>query len=375
MTLPVIELKPDSRPIPAEQREEVLASPGFGHHFTDHMVTITWTEDAGWHFARLVPYGPLPIDPANLTLHYSQTVFEGLKVFRGPDGNLGAFRPEENARRFQASARRMAMPELPEKTFLAACEALVAQDRAWVPSRPGHSLYLRPFMFATESGLGVRAAREFLFVVIASPTDGYFAGEVRPVSVWVAEEYVRAAPGGTGAAKTGANYAASLMGQAQAAAQGCDQVVWLDALERRWVEEMGAMNLFFVYGERIVTPELTGSLLPGITRASLLTLARDLGYKAEEARVSLQDWRRDSADGSLTEVFACGTAAGVVPVGSVKTALAQWTVGDGRPGEVTMRLRETLRQIQSGAAADPHGWMREMAGADHTAPGRQAARS
>ncbi|GAA1307582.1 putative branched-chain-amino-acid aminotransferase [Planotetraspora silvatica] len=372
MTVPAIEFKPASRPLSAERREEVLTSPGFGHHFTDHMVTITWTEGAGWHPARLVPYGPLPIDPANLTLHYAQTVFEGLKVHRRPDGGLAAFRPEENARRFQASAHRMAMPELPVETFIAACEALVRQDRAWVPSRPGHSLYLRPFMFATESGLGVRAAREFLFVVIASPTDGYFAGEIRPLSVWVAEEYVRAVPGGTGAAKTGANYAASLMGQAQAVAQGCDQVVWLDALERRWVEEMGAMNLFFVHGERIVTPELTGSLLPGITRASLLTLARDLGYEAEEARISLHDWRRDSADGSLTEVFACGTAAGVAPVGSVKTALTQWTVGDGRPGKVTMRLREALGEIQSGAAADTRGWMREMAKAGH--PGRPADR-
>ncbi|GAA4568995.1 branched-chain amino acid aminotransferase [Planotetraspora kaengkrachanensis] len=370
MTLPVIERKPASRPLPAEQREEVLASPGFGDHFTDHMVTITWTEDAGWHRARLVPYGPLPIDPANLTLHYAQTVFEGLKVHRRPGGALAAFRPEDNARRFQASARRMAMPELPVETFVAACEALVQQDRAWVPSHPGHALYLRPFMFATESGLGVRAAREFLFVVIASPTEGYFAGEIRPVSVWVAEDHVRAAPGGTGAAKTGANYAASLMGQAQAAAQGCDQVVWLDALERRWVEEMGAMNLFFVYGERVVTPGLTGTLLPGITRASLLTLARDLGHEAEEARISLQDWRRDSADGSLTEVFACGTAAGVVPVGSVKTAHDRWTVGDGRPGRVTMRLREALRAIQSGTAADTRGWMREMAQTGHRAPGR-----
>ncbi|MEU8822972.1 branched-chain amino acid aminotransferase [Streptomyces sp. NPDC048636] len=360
MTTPTIELKPSSHPLSDAERERILASPGFGRHFTDHMVTIKWTEGRGWHDAQLVPYAALPLDPANMTLHYAQTIFEGLKAYRQPDGTVATFRPEQNAERFQASARRMAMPELPVETFIAACDALVTQDRAWVPGTGEESLYLRPFMFATEVGLGVRPANEYLFVVIASPAGAYFPGGVKPVSVWLSEEYVRAAPGGTGAAKAGGNYAASLVAQAQAADQDCDQVVWLDAIERRWIEEMGGMNLYFVYGDRIVTPELSGSLLPGITRASLLRIAADLGHEVTEGRISVDDWREGNADGSLTEVFACGTAAVITPVGSVKSARGSWTVGDGEPGEVTMKLRRALLDIQTGAAPDTHGWMHRL---------------
>ncbi|MDX2643601.1 branched-chain amino acid aminotransferase [Streptomyces sp. PA03-1a] len=362
MTTPTIELKPSSRPLPAAQREAILASPGFGRHFTDHMVTIRWTEGRGWHDAELVPYAPLSIDPANMTLHYAQTIFEGLKAYRQPDGSVATFRPEANAERFQASARRLAMPELPVETFLAAVDALVTQDEAWVPSQGEQSLYLRPFMFATEVGLGVRPANEYLFMVIASPAGAYFPGGVKPVSVWLSEEYVRAAPGGTGAAKAGGNYAASLVAQAQAIEHGCDQVVWLDAIERRWIEEMGGMNLYFVYGDTIVTPELTGSLLPGITRASLLRIAADLGYEVREGRISVDDWKNGNADGSLTEVFACGTAAVITPVGSVKSTRADWTVGDGEPGEVTMKLRKALLDIQTGQSPDTHGWMHPLGG-------------
>ncbi|WP_431776965.1 branched-chain amino acid aminotransferase [Streptomyces cucumeris] len=360
MTTPTIELKPSSHPLSDAERERILANPGFGRHFTDHMVTVRWTEGRGWHDAQLVPYAALPLDPANMTLHYAQTIFEGLKAYRQPDGTVATFRPEQNAERFQASARRMAMPELPVETFIAACDALVTQDRAWVPGTGEESLYLRPFMFATEVGLGVRPANEYLFVVIASPAGAYFPGGVRPVSVWLSEEYVRAAPGGTGAAKAGGNYAASLVAQAQAAEQGCDQVVWLDAIERRWIEEMGGMNLYFVYGDRIVTPELSGSLLPGITRASLLRIAADLGHEVSEGRISVDDWREGNADGSLTEVFACGTAAVITPVGSVKSARGSWTVGDGEPGAVTMKLRRALLDIQTGAAPDTHGWMHRL---------------
>ncbi|EFL22984.1 branched-chain-amino-acid transaminase [Streptomyces himastatinicus ATCC 53653] len=360
MTTPSIELKPSSHPLSDAEREEILASPGFGRHFTDHMVTIKWTEGRGWHEAQLVPYAPLSLDPANMTLHYAQTIFEGLKAYRQPDGTVATFRPEQNAERFQASARRMAMPELPVDLFLAACDALVTQDRAWVPGSGEESLYLRPFMIASEVGLGVRPANEYLFVVIASPAGAYFPRGVHPVSVWLSEEYVRAAPGGTGTAKAGGNYAASLVAQAQAAEQGCDQVVWLDAIERRWIEEMGGMNLYFVYGNRIVTPELSGSLLPGITRASLLRIAEDLGYEVAEGRISVDDWRAGNEDGSLTEVFACGTAAVITPVGSVKSARASWTVGDGQPGEVTTKLRKALLDIQTGAAPDPHGWLHRV---------------
>ncbi|MFD5508018.1 branched-chain amino acid aminotransferase [Streptomyces sp. NPDC127051] len=360
MTTPTIELKPSSNPLSDAEREAILASPGFGRHFTDHMVTIKWTEGRGWHDAELVPYAPLSMDPANMTLHYAQTIFEGLKAYRQPDGTVASFRPQANAERFQTSARRMAMPELPADLFIEACDALIKQDSAWVPSSGEASLYLRPFMFASEVGLGVRPANEFLFMVIASPAGAYFPGGVKPVSVWLSEEYVRAVKGGTGAAKTGGNYAASLVAQAQAAEQGCDQVVWLDAVEHRWIEEMGGMNLYFVYGDRIVTPELTGSLLPGITRDSLLTIARDLGYTAEEGRISTEDWKRDNENGTLTEVFACGTAAVITPVGSVKSERANWTQGTGEPGEVTMKLRKALLELQTGRTADTHGWMHPL---------------
>ncbi|MFI9582463.1 branched-chain amino acid aminotransferase [Streptomyces sp. NPDC052236] len=361
MTTPTIELKPSAHPLSDAERSAILANPGFGRHFTDHMVTIKWTEGRGWHDAQLVPYAPLAIDPANMTLHYAIEIFEGLKAYRRPDGSVATFRPEANAARFQKSARRLAMPELPIETFIEACDVLVQQDKAWVPAHGGEeSLYLRPFMIANEVGLGVRPANEYLFIVIACPAGAYFPGGVKPVSVWLSENYVRAVPGGMGDAKTGGNYAASLLAQAEAAEKGCDQVVWLDALEHKWVEEMGGMNLYFVYGDRIVTPELTGSLLAGITRDSLLTLAKDLGYEAEEGRISTDQWQRDTENGTLTEVFACGTAAVITPVGSVKSMGGDWTQGDGQPGEVTMKLRKGLLDIQTGVAEDPHGWMHQL---------------
>lgn len=358
------DITPSAQPLPDAEREAVLANPGFGRHFTDHMVTIKWAEGKGWHDAQVEPYASLQLDPANMTLHYAQSIFEGLKAFRQVDGSVAAFRPDANARRFQRSARRMAMPELPVETFVEACELLVRQDAAWVPASGEQALYLRPFMFATEVGLGVRPADEFLFMVIASPAGAYFSGGIQPVSVWLSEEYTRAAPGGTGEAKCAGNYAASLVAQAEAAGHGCDQVVWLDAVEHRFVEEMGGMNLYFVQGRgedaRVVTPELTGTLLPGITRDSLLTIASDLGYETGEIRLTTEDWQRGNEDDSITEVFACGTAAAITPVGSVKSARAQWTVGDGQPGEITMRLRERLLDIQTGKSEDLHGWLHPL---------------
>jgi branched-chain amino acid aminotransferase len=297
-------------------------------------------------------------------LHYGQEIFEGLKAYRHTDGSIKSFRPEANAERFRRSARRMAMPELPDELFLGSLRELVAVDGRWVPEEDEESLYLRPFMLATEVGLGVRPANEYLYLVIASPAGSYFASGIKPVSVWLSHEYVRAAPGGTGAAKFGGNYAASLVAQAQAAEQGCDQVVWLDALERRWVEEMGGMNLFFVFGSgasaRLVTPALTGTLLPGVTRDSPLTLAGDLGYTAEEGKLSTDEWREGCASGALTEVFACGTAAVITPVGAVDSDKGGWTVGDGNPGPVSMRLRKQLMAIQTGRAQDTHGWMHRL---------------
>src|SRR5215472_6209679 len=314
---------------------------------------------------RLEPYGPLTLAPATQVFHYAQEIFEGLKAYRQSSGPIVAFRPQANAARFNRSAVRMAMPELPEAAFVRAIELLVAQDRDWVPASEGHSLYLRPFMIATHVGLGVnQPSPSYLFVLIASPAASYFANGIKPVSVWLADEYTRAAPGGTGAAKTGGNYAAAFAGQLQALEHGCDQVVWLDAVEHRWVEEMGGMNLFFVYGSgseaRIMTPALTGTLLPGITRDALLTLAPELGIPASEDRISVADWRSGCESGEISEVFACGTAAVITPVGSIKGSAGGWTVGDGSPGPVSMRLREELLGIQFGHLADPHGWVHKI---------------
>ena len=352
---------------PADQRvnradrEKLLADPGFGRIFTEHMVRILWNREAGWHDAELVPYSPLTLDPGTSVLHYAQAVFEGLKAFRQADGGVAAFRATAHAARFRSSARRLALPELPEETFLDAIDLLLDVDHEWVPSAPDHSLYLRPIMFASEVSLSVHPSTEVTFLLIASPSGSYFPRGVKPVTVWLSEDFSRAAPGGTGAAKTGGNYAGGLLAQAQAAEHGCDQVVWLDSHEHRWVEEMGGMNLCFVFGRgdgaRVMTPALTGTLLPGITRDSLLILGRDLGYVTEEGKISIEEWRTGCEEGSLTEVFACGTAAVITPVGAVKYEHGSWTVGDGGAGPVSMRLRQALVDVQRGAAPDPHEWL------------------
>jgi branched-chain amino acid aminotransferase len=357
-----IELHPSDHPTSAGDRHAILADPGFGKHPTDHMVRATWTADEGWHDARLVPYGPLSLDPATNFLHYGQAIFEGLKAYRYADGTIRTFRPIQNAERFANSARRLAMAELPTELFIGSIEALVRQDREWVPSGQEKSLYLRPFMLGTEVGLGVRPASEYEYLLIASPAGAYFPRGLKPVSVWLSDDYVRAAPGGTGEAKCAGNYAASLVAQAEAAQHGCDQVVWLDAVERQWIEEMGGMNLYFVLGSgdsaRLLTPELTGSLLPGITRASLLTVAEDLGIRAEEGRISVEQWREGCANGEISEVFACGTAAVITPVGEVKSRTSgAWKVGEAGTGPVTMRLRQALLDIQTGTAPDRHNWL------------------
>ncbi|MGH3804127.1 MAG: branched-chain amino acid aminotransferase, partial [Pseudonocardiaceae bacterium] len=330
-------LRPSLHVASDAERAAKLVSPGFGAVFTDHMVTIDYDEGRGWHDAQLVPYGPLALDPATAVLHYAQAVFEGLKAYHLPDGAVGLFRPECNARRLANSCRRLAIPELPEELFLESIRVLVEQDHAWVPKADDTSLYLRPFCFANEYFLGVRPAKRYRYILIASPVSGYFSNGVAPVSVWLSTDYTRAAPGGTGEAKCAGNYAASLVAQAQAAEHGCDQVVWLDSAEHRWVEEMGGMNLFFVFTDSdgavtLVTPELSGSLLPGITRDSLLKLAPDFGYRVSERRISTDEWRAGVESGQLTEVFACGTAATITPVGTVKSEQGQFQVGDGQPG-------------------------------------------
>jgi branched-chain amino acid aminotransferase len=352
-------------PMAAAEREQILAAPRFGEVFTDHMVTIRWSTGDGWHDAGLHPYGPFSLDPATSVFHYAQEIFEGLKAYRQDGGAIVAFRPHSNAERFNRSAARMAMPQLPPDVFVRSLELLVGQDREWVPTAAEHSLYLRPFMIATQRGLGVNSpSSAYTFAVIASPAAAYFASGVRPVSVWLSREYTRAAPGGTGEAKCGGNYASAFAGQRQAMDHGCDQVVWLDAFEHRWVEEMGGMNLFFVFGTgpqaRIMTPALTGTLLPGITRDTLLTLGPDLGVPAEEGKISVEQWRDGCESGELTEVFACGTAAVITPVGKVKGAGGEWVISGGTPGPVTMRLREELLGIQYGHRPDPHGWVHKI---------------
>ena len=357
------DIRPSAHPVPAADREAVLAAPGFGQVFTDHMITLRWSAERGWYDGRLEPYGPFTLDPATSVFHYSQEFFEGLKAYRQDNGSITMFRPDANAARFNRSAVRMAMPELPEETFVRALELLVTQDRDWVPAGEGNSLYLRPFMIATQRGLGVNhPSNEYLFCVIASPAASYFGGtgQPKPVTVWLSEDYTRAAPGGTGGVKTGGNYAAAFVAQQQAVDRGCDQVVWLDAAEHRWVEEMGGMNLFFVRPDLITTPPLTGTLLPGITRDSLLRLAPDLGVTARQERISIEQWQAQCASGELTEVFACGTAAVITPVGRVKSESAEWVIADGEPGPVTMRLRDELIGIQYGRCADPFGWVHKV---------------
>jgi branched-chain amino acid aminotransferase len=359
------EILPSQNTVPAAERERILEAPAFGQVFTDHMITLRWTAGRGWHDGKLEPYAPFALDPATAVFHYAQELFEGLKAYRQDSGSIVMFRPQANAARFTAGCCRMAMPQLPEETFLRALELLVTQDKEWTPRGEGNSLYLRPFMIATQRSLGVNhPSKEFLFCVIASPSGAYF-GATKTVKVWLSEDYSRAAPGGTGAVKCGGNYAAAFVAQQQAVEKGCDQVVWLDAAEHRWVEEMGGMNLYFVQGSgssaRIMTPTLTGTLLPGITRDSLLTLAPKLGIPAAEGRISVAEWRQACADGEITEVFACGTAAVVTPVGAVDGPSGGWTIADGNPGPVTTRLREELIGIQYGHRPDPFGWIYKVA--------------
>jgi branched-chain amino acid aminotransferase len=328
---------------------------------------VKWADGRGWYDHQVVPYGPIALDPATMVLHYGQEIFEGLKAYQQPDGSVASFRPDANAARFRSSAVRLGMPQLPDELFLGSLRELLTADRAWMPPAGGEkSMYLRPFMIATEVGLGVKPSAEYLYMVIASPAGAYFPGGVKPVDVWLCTDYTRAAPGGTGTAKCGGNYAASLLPQAQAADHGCHQVAYLDAVERTWVEEMGGMNLFYVFGSgesvEVVTPELSGSILAGVTRDSLLVLAKELGCQVTERRISAREWLEGCADGRITEVFACGTAAVITPVGRVKHNDGEVVVADGQPGPVTTRLRELLTAIQRGSAPDTHSWMHTLVG-------------
>ena len=359
---PSFVFEPTATPVPAAARAELLTDPGFGRVFTDHMAIARYQAGKGWHDARVTAREALTIDPASSVLHYAQEIFEGLKAYRRPDGGAALFRPDANAHRFNRSARRMAMPDLPEAMFLDSIRALVRADRAWIPETEDGALYLRPFMFASEVFLGVKPASEYLYIVMASAVGAYFKGGAPAISLWVTREYTRAAPGGTGEAKCGGNYATSLIAQAEAIRNGCDQVVFLDAAERRWVEELGGMNIFFVFDDgSIATPPLGGTILAGITRDSILTLARDLGIAVREEPYAIEQWQADAKSGRLTEAFACGTAAVVTAIGSVRGADVDFTIGGQSVGPLTQRIRDRLVSIQHGDAPDPHDWIELIA--------------
>ena len=364
------ELRANPHPRTDAEREAILADPGFGLSFTDHMAVATWTSADGWHDSAVVPYGPFSLDPATAVLHYAQEIFEGLKAYQHADGTVHLFRPDRNAARMDRSAERLALPVLAAEDFLASIDALVAADAAWVPSAspsgaaPGaneQSLYLRPFMFASEAFLGVRPAQRVTYCCIASPAGAYFSRGVHPISIWVSTTYTRAAPGGMGAAKTGGNYAASLVAQQEAGAHGCDQVMFVDAAEHAYVEELGGMNVYLVTTDgELVTPELNGSILEGVTRDSILTLAAEFGLTPVERRVSLVELMEGVDSGGVAELFACGTAAVVTPIGVLEDASGTHPVGSGETGETTAALRTKLLDIQYGRTEDKHGWLRRV---------------
>jgi branched-chain amino acid aminotransferase len=347
-TLPLTASKP---------RLEDESTLGFGKHFTDRMFVMEYAAGRGWHSARIQPYGPFCLDPACAVLHYAQEIFEGLKAFRRQDGRIGLFRPEENIRRFNRSARRMSMPEVDEAFFLRALKELVRLEAQWVPRSEGTSLYIRPTMIATDPYLGVRPSETYLCYVILSPVGAYYKGGLAPVKIWISDEYVRVAPGGTGEAKTGGNYAASLRASMEAAQRGYDQVLWLDAVQRRYVEEVGSMNICFVYDGKVITSPLKGTILDGITRRSVLALVREMGLEVEERALSVDEILDGVESGRLEEAFGTGTAAVVSPVGQFTYRDRTVKLGGGTAGKLTLKLYDTLTGIQYGRLPDPHGWV------------------
>ncbi|MGJ3509941.1 branched-chain amino acid aminotransferase [Enemella sp. A6] len=353
---------PHPSPTPEDDRAAVLRDPGFGTRFTDHMALAAWTANTGWTDRKVTAYAPFQLDPATSVLHYAQGVFEGLKAFAHPDGSVWAFRPEVNEARFAASCARMGLPALDDGDMVASITALTAADRAWVPTHDGASLYLRPFMFASQVGMSVQSATEVTYCCIASPSGPYFGGDgVQPVDIWFATDYIRAAPGGTGAAKCGGNYAGAMAAQLEAERHGCSQVGFVDAVERRYVEELGGMNLFAVTADgELLTPNLTGTILPGVTRSAILELAPEVGLTAVERPIELDELRSRADDGSITELFACGTAAVITPIGNIADQQGRHSIAGGKPGEATLALRGILTDIQYGRRPDERGWLTRL---------------
>ena len=356
------EVQRNPNPLPQAQREAVLAHPVFGQHRTDHQVVCCWEKGKGWLSAKVVPYGPIQLDPAAAVLHYAQEIFEGIKAYRWGDGSIRTFRPHENARRMQLSARRMALPEVPEELFVESLHQLIAVDAAWVPEPTDEkTLYIRPFEIATEDFLGVRAAHRVEYRVIASPVGPYFSGGIKPISIWVALNSSRAGRHGTGEAKTGGNYASSLLAQSEGNDNGCSQVMFLDAESGTHIEELGGMNLFFVFRDgRVATPALDGTILRGVTRKSLIRLIEDRGIDVQEREISLAEVRSGIASGDIAEVFACGTAAVITPIGHFKSSAETLSLPGSEPGPLTLSLREELTGIQYGRVEDRHRWMHRL---------------
>ena len=331
---------------------------GFGTYFTDHMFMMDYTEGVGWHDARIVPYAPIAMDPATMVLHYAQETFEGLKAYRNPKGEITLFRPEMNARRMINSNKRICMAELPEDMFVEAVEAIVKYEQDWIPTAKDTSLYIRPFMFASEASVGVHPAKSYTFVIILSPVGSYYPEGVNPVKIWVEDEYVRAVKGGTGFTKCGGNYAASIAAQVKAESHGYTQVLWLDGVHRKYVEEVGTMNVMFLIDDTVVTAPLEGSVLPGVTRDSIIHILKDWGYKVEERELSIDELVEAGRNGKLREAFGTGTAAVISPVGQLYYKGEEIVINDFKTGELTQKLYDTLTGIQWGRLEDKYGWVR-----------------
>ena len=331
---------------------------GFGTYFTDHMFMMDYTEGVGWHDARIVPYAPIAMDPATMVLHYAQETFEGLKAYRNPKGEITLFRPEMNARRMINSNKRICMAELPEDMFVEAVEAIVKYEQDWIPTAKDTSLYIRPFMFASEASVGVHPAKSYTFVIILSPVGSYYPEGVNPVKIWVEDEYVRAVKGGTGFTKCGGNYAASIAAQVKAESHGYTQVLWLDGVHRKYVEEVGTMNVMFLIDDTVVTAPLEGSVLSGVTRDSIIHILKDWGYKVEERELSIDELMEAGRNGKLKEAFGTGTAAVISPVGQLYYKGEEIVINDFKTGELTQKLYDTLTGIQWGRLEDKYGWVR-----------------
>ncbi len=342
------------------QRPSADSALGFGQYFTDHMYLCNYSPDQGWHDARIEPYAPLSLDPACMALHYAQEIFEGLKAYRGVDGGIRLFRFTENIRRLQRSAHRMCMPTFDQDQVADALKQLVLLDRDWIPKTEGCALYIRPTIIATDPFLGVRPSQTYLMYLILSPVGAYYPEGFNPVRIMVCENYVRAAQGGVGEAKTGGNYGASLLAQMEAKREGFTQVLWLDAKERRYVEEVGTMNIFFVIGDEVITSPLTGTILPGVTRDSVIQILTEWGQQVTERRLSIDEMVAACKDGSLKEVFGSGTAAVISPVGQFSYKGETLTVGDGLTGALSQRLYDEIVDLQYGKREDTHGWVERI---------------